>query len=122
MPASIAGSQVLGIYLQQLQRNLGTLQNDVMEWVNSDVVPLAQSKTHRITGKLKAGWFVEKRGSGVTLSNNMPYARLEFARPGSKISGTQADIGTPHNPLPEISDFISANIQPIIMQSIFGTR
>lgn len=124
MPVTIKGLDIIGIFLRQLGVNLNQLSSDVEEWLNREILPVAVEKTHKVTGKLKASWEVQRRATyNLALTNVMFYAPYEFSRRGAKMTGTQADIGTPHDPRPELIDLITANIQSVVMTSIAaGTR
>lgn len=119
MPVTVKGLDIIGVFLRQLNVNLSQLSSDVQKWMESDILPLAVEKTHRVTGRLKASWEVQRRAQyNLALTNTMFYAPYEFSRRGVKTSGTQADIGKPHDPRPELIDLISANIQGVVMESI----
>jgi hypothetical protein len=119
MPVTVKGLDTIGIFLKQLNVNLNELSTDVQNWMESDILPIAVEKTHRVTGRLKASWKVQRRATyNLVLTNTMFYAPYEFSRRGVKTRGTQVDIGTPHDPRPELIDLISANIQAVVMQSI----
>lgn len=119
MPVTVKGLDIVGIFLKQLNVNLNQLSSDVEEWMRREILPVAVEKTHKVTGRLKASWEVQRRASfNLALTNTMFYAPYEFSRRGAKATGTQADIGTPHDPRPELIDLISANIQGVVMGSI----
>jgi hypothetical protein len=79
----------------------------------------AQGLTHRgATGKLQAGWKVNQQKFNFSLYNIMPYASDEFSRKGDKLAGKQP-YG-PHNPIPNLIDMITGNIENIIGKAIFA--
>jgi len=79
----------------------------------------AQTLTHKgATEKLQAGWRVEQQRWQFSLYNIMPYASEEFRRPGDKLKGKLPH--GPHNPIPNMMDLISANIENIIGKAIFA--
>ncbi len=124
MPVTVKGLDIIGIFLRQLNVNLNQLSADVEDWMTSDILPIAREKTHRVTGRLKASWEIQRRATyNLALTNTMFYAPYEFSRRGAKVTGTQEDIGKPHDPRPELIDLITAQVPGVVMGSISkGTR
>lgn len=80
---------------------------------------VADSLTHQGgTRKLHAAWKVYQQKWNFSLYNIMPYASTEFERPGEKLKG-RPPLG-PHNPIPNLVDMISGNIENIIGKAIFA--
>jgi hypothetical protein len=101
-------------------KNLGEgVPTAIFDMLNK-TAKVAEGLTHQGgTRRLHAGWRVDQQKWNFSLYNIMPYASTEFERPGEKLKTKVGPLG-PHNPIPNLVDMISGNIENIIGKALFA--